>query len=45
MMRANCMWHCPLKAGGGVAKVDVVAQLSGIHGADGLAMDDGERHP
>jgi len=41
MTRANCMWHCPLKAGGGVSKVGVFAQLPGIHGPDGLAMDEG----
>lgn len=40
MTRANCMWHCPLKRGGGVAKVGVFAQLPGIHGPDGLAMDE-----
>lgn len=40
MTRANCMWHCPLKPGGGVAKVGVFAQLPGIHGPDGLAMDE-----
>jgi gluconolactonase len=40
MTRANCMWHCPLKDGGGVAKVGVFAQLPGIHGPDGLAMDE-----
>ena len=41
MTRANCMWHCPLKPGGGVSKVGVFAQLPGIHGPDGLAMDEG----
>lgn len=41
MTRSNCMWHCPLKPGGGVAKVGVFAQLPGIHGPDGLAMDEG----
>lgn len=40
MTRANCMWHCPLKPGGGVAKAGVFAQLPGIHGPDGLAMDE-----
>ena len=40
MTRANCMWHCPLKPGGGVSKAGVFAQLPGIHGPDGLAMDD-----
>jgi gluconolactonase len=40
MTRANCMWHCPLKPGGGVSKVGVFAQLPGIHGPDGLAMDE-----
>jgi gluconolactonase len=40
MTRANCMWHCPLKPGGGVAKVGVFGQLPGIHGPDGLAMDE-----
>jgi gluconolactonase len=40
MTRSNCMWHCPLKSGGGVAKVGVFAQLPGIHGPDGLAMDE-----
>ncbi|MES2563911.1 MAG: SMP-30/gluconolactonase/LRE family protein [Pseudomonadota bacterium] len=40
MTRANCMWHCPLKPGGGVAKVGVFCQLPGIHGPDGLAMDE-----
>ena len=39
MTRANCMWHAPLKPGGGVAKVGV-AVLPGIHGPDGLAMDE-----
>lgn len=39
MTRANCMWHCPLKPGGGVSKAGVFAQLPGIHGPDGLAMD------
>ena len=40
MTRANCMWHAPLKPGGGVAKVGVYALLPGIHGPDGLAMDE-----
>ncbi|HSN41650.1 MAG TPA: SMP-30/gluconolactonase/LRE family protein [Burkholderiales bacterium] len=40
MTRANCMWHCPLKPGGGVSKVGVFALLPGIHGPDGLAMDE-----
>lgn len=40
MTRANCMWHCPLNPRGGVAKVGVFAQLPGIHGPDGLAMDE-----
>ena len=40
MTRANCMWHCPLKPGGGVSKAGVFAQLPGIHGPDGLAMDE-----
>jgi gluconolactonase len=40
MTRANCMWHAPLKPGGGVSKVGVFAQLPGIHGPDGLAMDE-----
>jgi len=40
MTRANCMWHCPLKPGGGVSKAGVYAQLPGIHGPDGLAMDE-----
>lgn len=40
MTRANCMWHCPLKRGGGVSKAGVFAQLPGIHGPDGLAMDE-----
>lgn len=40
MTRSNCMWHCPLKEGGGVAKAGVFAQLPGIHGPDGLAMDE-----
>jgi sugar lactone lactonase YvrE len=40
MTRSNCMWHCPLKRGGGIAKVGVFAQLPGIHGPDGLAMDE-----
>jgi gluconolactonase len=34
------MWHAPLKPGGGVAKVGVYALLPGIHGPDGLAMDE-----
>ncbi len=40
MTRANCMWHCPLKPDGSVSKVGVFAQLPGIHGPDGLAMDE-----
>jgi gluconolactonase len=40
MTRANCMWHLPLKSNGGVAKCGVFAYLPGIHGPDGLAMDD-----
>jgi gluconolactonase len=40
MTRTNCMWHCPLKAGGGVSKAGVFGQLPGIHGPDGLAMDE-----
>lgn len=40
MTRANCMWHCPLKPGSGVSKAGVFAQLPGIHGPDGLAMDE-----
>lgn len=28
MTRSNCMWHCPLKSGGGVAKVGVVCAAS-----------------
>ncbi len=40
MTRANCMWHCPLKPGGGVSKAGVFALLPGIHGPDGLAMDE-----
>jgi len=40
MTRANCMWHCPLKPGGGVSKAGVFAHLPGIHGPDGLAMDE-----
>jgi len=39
MTRANCMWHCPLK-GGSVNKAGVFAVLPGIHGPDGLAMDE-----
>jgi len=39
MTRSNCMWHCPLKPGGGISKAGVFAQLPGIHGPDGLAMD------
>jgi gluconolactonase len=39
MTRANCMWHCPLK-GGAVNKAGVFAVLPGIHGPDGLAMDE-----
>lgn len=39
MTRANCMWHAPLKQRGGVSKVGVFAQLPGIHGPDGLAVD------
>ena len=39
MTRANCMWHCPLK-GGGISKAGVFALLPGIHGPDGLAMDE-----
>ena len=40
MTRANCMWHAPLKPGGGIAKVGVFAMLPGMHGPDGLAMDE-----
>lgn len=40
MTRSNCMWHAPLKQGGGVSKVGVYCQLPGIHGPDGLAMDE-----
>jgi gluconolactonase len=40
MTRDNCMWHAPLKPGGGVAKVGVFAPLPGMHGPDGLAMDE-----
>jgi len=40
MTRANCMWHAPLKPGAGVAKVGVFAPLPGMHGPDGLAMDE-----
>jgi gluconolactonase len=36
MARSNCMWHCPLEAGGGVAKVGVFAQLPGFTGQVGL---------
>lgn len=39
MTRANCMWHCPLK-GGAVNKAGVFCVLPGIHGPDGLAMDE-----
>ncbi|MEY4598448.1 MAG: hypothetical protein RLZZ445_1245 [Pseudomonadota bacterium] len=39
MTRANCMWHCPLK-GSGISKAGVFAVLPGIHGPDGLAMDE-----
>ncbi len=39
MTRANCMWHLPLKDGG-VAKAGVFGYLPGIHGPDGLAMDE-----
>jgi gluconolactonase len=39
MTRANCMWHCPLK-GGGISKAGVFSVLPGIHGPDGLAMDE-----
>lgn len=39
MTRANCMWHCPLK-GVGISKAGVFAVLPGIHGPDGLAMDE-----
>src|SRR3990167_7108344 len=39
MTRANCMWHCPLK-GGAISKAGVFAVLPGIHGPDGLAMDE-----
>jgi gluconolactonase len=40
MTRANCMWHLPLKADGSVSKCGVFAHLPGIHGPDGLAMDE-----
>jgi gluconolactonase len=40
MTRTNCMWHCPLKPGGGISKAGVFAQLPGIHGPDGLAIDE-----
>ena len=39
MTRANCMWHMPLKDGG-VSKAGVFGYLPGIHGPDGLAMDE-----
>ncbi len=39
MTRANCMWHLPLK-GGGVSKAGVFGYLPGIHGPDGLAVDE-----
>ena len=39
MTRANCMWHLPLK-GGSVSKAGVFAYLPGIHGPDGLAIDE-----
>jgi gluconolactonase len=39
MTRTNCMWHLPLKDGG-VAKAGVFGYLPGIHGPDGLAMDE-----
>ena len=40
MTRANCMWHLPLKKGGGVSKAGVFGYLPGIHGPDGLAVDE-----
>ncbi|MBM3357261.1 MAG: SMP-30/gluconolactonase/LRE family protein [Betaproteobacteria bacterium] len=39
MTRANCMWHLPLR-GGGVSKAGVFAYLPGMHGPDGLAVDE-----
>ena len=39
MTHANCMWHLPLKDGG-VSKAGVFGYLPGIHGTDGLAVDE-----
>lgn len=39
MTRSNCMWHLPLKDGG-VSKAGVFGYLPGIHGPDGLAVDE-----
>lgn len=40
MTRANCMWHLPLKDDGNTSKCGVFSYLPGIHGPDGLAMDE-----
>jgi gluconolactonase len=39
MTRANCMWHLPLREGV-PSKGGVFASLPGMHGPDGLAMDE-----
>lgn len=39
MTRTNCMWHLPLRDGN-VSKAGVFGYLPGIHGPDGLAVDE-----
>jgi gluconolactonase len=39
MTRTNCMWHLPLR-NGAVSRDGVFAYLPGIHGPDGLAVDE-----
>lgn len=39
MTRANCLWHLPLR-GGAVSKAGVFCYLPGLHGPDGLAVDE-----
>ncbi|MBC7782118.1 MAG: SMP-30/gluconolactonase/LRE family protein [Proteobacteria bacterium] len=39
MTRANCMWHLPLRDGA-PSKGGVFAYLPGMHGPDGLAVDE-----
>jgi gluconolactonase len=39
MTRANAVWRAPVLADGGVSKVGVFAQLYGVSGPDGMALD------